>query len=393
MTDQTIETRAIETRARFDIVRYAQGWEDADVLVKAMSASGSTVSTKTGENSGSEAWITKEKSTNSRKSFLSVAAAGDNVLALLLLNPEKIVAADLSQAQLYCLQLRIAAFKNLSYDDFIELMEGKPSQRRCAIATELISHLDEQSRLFWSDKISHIGSVGLGGIGKFERYFAIFRRYILPIIASKRLSNKLFEKMDKTAREEFFDKKWDSWRWRLATKLFFSNTVMGKLGRDPAFFDYVDGKLAQQVRNKVRHAVIDLEPHQNPYMQWILLGYHKYALPMSWRKENYQFIRDRVDRIECFKGPIQEAPGIFDGFNLSDIFEYMSPSLSQEVYSRLLEKAAPDARIVYWNMMVKRKLSENFKGKVRPVDELAKKLKFEDKAFFYSDLVIEDVIS
>lgn len=388
MTDQTIETRA-----RFDIVRYAQGWEDADVLVKAMAASGSTVATKTEAGCGIGNQVIKGENTNSRKSFLSVAAAGDNVLALLLLNPEKIVAADLSQAQLYCLQLRIAAFKYLSYDDFIELMEGTPSQRRCEIAKELIVHLDEQSRLFWSDKIDQIGNVGLGGIGKFEKYFAIFRHYILPIIASKRLSDQLFEKMDKTAREEFFDRKWDSWRWRLATKLFFSNTVMGKLGRDPAFFDYVDEKLAQQVRIKVRHAVIDLEPHQNPYMQWILLGHHRYALPMSWRKENYQFIRDRVDRIECFKGPIQEAPGIFDGFNLSDIFEYMSPSLSQEVYGRLLEKAAPDARIVYWNMMVKRKLSETFKERVRSVDELAKKLKFEDKAFFYSDLVIEDVIS
>ena len=374
LSENAISDQAIETRARFDIIRYAQGWEDAEVLIKALT-------------SGSD----HKKAAG--KHFLSVAAAGDNVLALLLLDPQKIVAADLSQAQLYCLQMRIEAFKHLSYDDFIELMEPTPSNMRRDIARNLISDFEGDMLLFWQEKLDAIEKLGLAGIGKFENYFSLFRRYILPFIASKKTCNELFQKMSAAQREEFFNKKWNNWRWRLATKFFFSEKMMGKLGRDPAFFDYAEGNLPKQVQDKVRHAVINMKPHDNPYMQWILLGHHQYALPLAWRKEHYQTIKDRVDRIEFFKGPIQEASGRFDGFNLSDIFEYMSPSLSREVYEKLLDKAQPDARFVYWNMMVKRQMSVHFSQRVKMNDIEASKLALEDKAFFYSALIIEDVLS
>ena len=46
---------------------------------------------------------------------LSIASAGDNTLALLAEGAE-VVAADLSRAQLACLELRCAAFRQLTYD-------------------------------------------------------------------------------------------------------------------------------------------------------------------------------------------------------------------------------------------------------------------------------------
>ena len=48
--------------------------------------------------------------------MLSIASAGDNCLALLAEGAE-VVAADLSAAQLACLELRCAAFRRLDYDD------------------------------------------------------------------------------------------------------------------------------------------------------------------------------------------------------------------------------------------------------------------------------------
>jgi S-adenosylmethionine-diacylglycerol 3-amino-3-carboxypropyl transferase len=45
-----------------------------------------------------------------------------------------------------------------------------------------------------------------------------------------------------------------------------------------------------------------------------------------------------------------------DGFNLSDIFEYMSPEMFETVYGSILAAAAPGARLVYWNMMAPRRV-------------------------------------
>lgn len=46
-------------------------------------------------------------------------SAGDNTLNLLLENPKKIVAVDLSPAQNAILELKIAAIKNLTYEDYL----------------------------------------------------------------------------------------------------------------------------------------------------------------------------------------------------------------------------------------------------------------------------------
>ena len=35
-------------------------------------------------------------------------------------------------------------------------------------------------------------------------------------------------------RRAFYDEQWDTWRWRLLFRVFFSRFVMGRLGRDPS---------------------------------------------------------------------------------------------------------------------------------------------------------------
>ena len=73
-----------------DAIRYGQCWEDADVLLSGLRVHpGDTV--------------------------LSIASAGDNALALLTRSPERVVAVDVSGAQLACLALRVAAYRCLDH--------------------------------------------------------------------------------------------------------------------------------------------------------------------------------------------------------------------------------------------------------------------------------------
>lgn len=51
-----------------------------------------------------------------------LCSAGDNTLNLLLAGPKKIVAVDLSPAQNAVLELKIAAIKNLTYDDYLLIL-------------------------------------------------------------------------------------------------------------------------------------------------------------------------------------------------------------------------------------------------------------------------------
>src|SRR3972149_6091362 len=89
-----ISARSIEGRASFDIVRYANCWEDADILLRALNVKEGGV-------------------------YLSIASAGDNSLSLLTKNPSKVIAIDINPVQLGCMELRKIAFLDLSYEELL----------------------------------------------------------------------------------------------------------------------------------------------------------------------------------------------------------------------------------------------------------------------------------
>ncbi|MGO9392977.1 DUF3419 family protein [Rhodoblastus sp.] len=351
----------IAEKASFDLIRYAQAWEDADILCEAI-----------GPRPGG--------------SLLSICAAGDNALALLTLDPARVVAVDLSPPQLACLRIRIAAMRRLDHDAFLELLGVHPSARRERLFDSVIAALDPSDQALWNQLRPQALKWGVAYVGKFERYFRIFRHWILPLVHSRATVEGVFAPRSPERRSAFYDACWNTWRWRLMLSLFFSNLVMGKLGRDPAFFDHVDGSLARHVAGRVRHAGVDLDPSVNPYMRSILIGVPGDRLPLAWRAEHYQTIRSRLDRMELVHGDISAAVGKdrFSGFNLSDIFEYMDLSSFEKIYGFLLDCAAPGARLVYWNMMAPRSMPARFDGRARPLIDSAALLSAQDKAFFYS---------
>lgn len=359
----------IASRANFDAIRYAQLWEDADVLVGALdTAPGATL--------------------------VSICSAGDNALAMLLLDPARVVAVDLSPAQIACLAIRIAAYKTLDHAGFIELMGSRPSTRRGELLDSVARKLSADDQAFWAARREGVIAHGLGGVGKFENYFRIFRTWLLPLAQSRATIDEVFRSKPKDERAAFFDQRWNNWRWRLTLKIFFSNFVMGRLGRDPAFFDHVEGSLADHVSRRLRHAGVDLDPTDNPYLHWILKGTHGTALPLAWRLEHFDTIRSRVDRLDLRCGALEAfvATGEkADGFNLSDIFEYMPPDVFASVYGSILTAANPDARLVYWNMMVPRRVPPALSQKVERLEDVETVGKAQDKAFFYSDFVVERV--
>ncbi|MBT8456140.1 MAG: BtaA family protein [Alphaproteobacteria bacterium] len=358
----------IADRARFDRIRYAQLWEDGDVLNAAM-----------GDLAGGE--------------VVSICSAGDNAIGLLLLDPARVHAVDLSPAQLECLYLRIAAYRTLNHEEFLELMGARASARRAELLARTLTGASPETRAFWQALEADVVVHGAAGVGKFETYFRYFSRYLLPLVHSRATIRDIFTPRSPQDRATFFDTRFNTWRWRLLVRLFFSRFMMGRMGRDAAFFDHVEGSVSDHVFRRLRHAGVDTDPSQNPYLHWIMTGTHGDALPVAWRGEHYDTIRARLDRIAPHLGPL-EALVVRDvaGFNLSDIFEYMSPEMTETAYGGLLDMARPGARLVYWNMMAPRRVPPVFADRVETLKPLEDQLKARDMAFFYSDFVVEQVL-
>jgi S-adenosylmethionine-diacylglycerol 3-amino-3-carboxypropyl transferase len=359
----------IADRADFGFVRYANCWEDADVLCAALEpAEGRRV--------------------------LSIASAGDNALALLAGGAD-VVAADISRAQLACLELRCAAFRHLSYEQMLGLLGVRDCPDRGAIYSDLRNDLSNEARDFWDDNPQAVAR-GIIHTGKFERYFRIFRKWVLPLVHGRRTVARLIEEKDADSRRAFYDETWDNRRWRWMFRLFFSRWAMGRLGRDPELFRYVEGSVADRILARARYALAELPTHTNPYLEYILTGRFTAALPRYLRPEHFETIRAGLPRLTLYCGRIEDAAkahgdGGFDGFNLSDIFEYLDPRSSRDLYANLLDHAQPGARLAYWNMLVPRRRPDDLADRVDPLDDLATELFARDRAFFYQSFILEQV--
>lgn len=359
----------IAGRAAFDQIRYAQVWEDADILVEALHpAEGETV--------------------------VSIASAGDNAFALLAEGAERVIAVDLNPAQLACVRLRIEAYRRLDHQGFLELYGSRPSNRRGEFLAVCASELSEEDQRFWRERREDVEANGLGGAGRFERYFRLFRTRVLPLVHGGRTIAQLLAPKSREEREAFFERRWNGWRWRTLVGVFFSRTVMGRLGRDPAFFDQVEGGPARQVARLTRAALVEQDPSVNPYLHWILTGRHGESLPRALRREAFEVIRRRLDRLDVRLATVEalaEQGVQADAFNLSDIFEYMSPAAHEAAYRSVLAASRPGARIAYWNMMAPRRAPAALGDRITPCPEVEARLKPRDKAFFYRDFVVEEV--
>jgi S-adenosylmethionine-diacylglycerol 3-amino-3-carboxypropyl transferase len=361
----------VASRADFSAVRYAQCWEDADVLLDALDVGPGCV-------------------------CLSIASAGDNALALLSRGPARVIALDLNPAQLACLELRVAAYRSLSHPELLELVGSVPSRRRPALYARCRPPLSPEARAFWDAQPAAVAA-GVGGAGKFERYFALFRTYVLPLVHSRGAVARLLRGGPPAQRRRFYARHWDTWRWRLMFRLFFSRFVMGRLGRDPAFFRYVEGDVAGRIRRRAGLAMTQLDPAANPYLQWVFTGRHITALPFALRPENFEPIRAHLGRLEwrcqSLEDYLDAHPDlVVDRYNLSDIFEYMSPGNYHQLLARLAARGRRGGRLAYWNMLAPRSRPESMADRLRPLTELAERLFAQDKAAFYSRFVVEEII-
>jgi len=369
-------TSEAAAHADFSQIRYAQVWEDADVLVAALQP-------------------------KPEHTLLSIASAGDNALALLA-SGARVIALDLNPAQLACLELRVAAYAELSHSELLDLIgsrgsDGDSASRRAGLYQRCRSRLSADAKKFWNARPADIAG-GIGSAGKFERYFALFGKRVMPLIHSRATVERLLRGGTREERETFYRERWDTWRWRLLFRIFFSRFVMGRFGRDPSFFRYVEGSVADRILARTRHALTELNPADNPYLQWILTGRHTTALPFALRAENFEAIRANLHRLEWRQQSVeeflaQEPEMKLDGANLSDIFEYMSEANTAALLERVASACHAGARLAYWNMLAPRSRPESLAPRLRSLDELAAKLFALDKAFFYSRFMVEEVMS
>src|SRR3989344_6154931 len=177
-------------------INYSQSWEPPAVLREALRV-------------------------DSADTVLSVTSGGDNTLALLLDDPKRIVSVDSNPAQTELLRLKIAAIRSYSYGELLTFLGYRSASvdARARLSEKLVQRLPR------GDLLEPVPD-GVVHSGKFDRFLLFFSSRVLPLIHSQSEAVALCDSRSLADQMEFFQKRWNTWRWRLAFRFMAGEAML-----------------------------------------------------------------------------------------------------------------------------------------------------------------------
>lgn len=364
----------VQKRAVFQKIVYSQCWEDPVIAAE-------------GLDLGPD------------DDLLCLSSAGCNVLALSLRRPRSITAIDFSAAQNHLLALKIAALQTLSWAEYVRFLGARPSMSRVSVyRTRVRRELGDDARAYW-DACEDDLAPGIIHQGRFQKYLLMFRRHILPLIHSQATIERLGQLETREERERFYDQVWDNRRWRALFTVFFGRAVMSRLGRDPAFFQFVDKKsVGAEFLGRARRALIETAACDNHFLQYVLWGGYPDLErgPIYLRESSFATLRETTPRIRIVRSDLEShlstlADGELSALYLSDLCEWVSAPHFEEMLCQIARATRAGGRMVYWNLLVPRSRPEALADMIDHHGELSRSLHARDQAFVYGSFHVESI--
>jgi S-adenosylmethionine-diacylglycerol 3-amino-3-carboxypropyl transferase len=298
--------------------------------------------------------------------IVAIASGGCNVLSYLTGDPARITAVDLSSAHVALNRLKLVAANRLpSWEVFYRFFGAADDEANVAAYDRLIApHLDSQSRIYWEGRSLHqLGRRRIsifarnayrhGVLGRFIGVtHALCRAYgvdLSELLVARTLEEQrlFFE----TTLAPLFDKR--AVRWATANRL----SLYG-LGIPPAQYEALagDSDMRHVLRARLERLTCGFSLDDN-YFAWQAFG-RSYAanasgpLPPYLRREHFDAVRARVDRVEVLNRSITEylagcADASRDRYVLLDAQDWMTDTQLDELWREITRTARPGARVIF----------------------------------------------
>ena len=180
-------------------------------------------------------------------------------------------------------------------------------------------------------------------------------------------------------------------------RMFFNKIFIGNFGRAPESFRYAAmSKISEHYFEKAKRALVDIPVFDNYFVAYILTGSYgiQNSIPPYLKQENFECLKQGVHKISLYTARLENflttiSANSFSKFNLSDVFEAMSPEKTQAVFYEILRTGKNGAILAYWNNLVKRSSPESLRPYFEQDTESSAALYKKDRAFFYERFVVE----
>ncbi len=305
--------------------------------------------------------------------LLTISSGGCNVLNYLVHRPAKIVAVDLNANHMSLLRLKLAALRHLpDYEAFYNFFgHGQHRDNVANYHRYLRDHLDPLTRSFWETSDWPGRTIGPKRIGYFQRglynqaKLGQFFRVVHGIARTiRRDPSRRLTARSRADQERIFDEVFDPlFRNKLIRWLGRQPVAVYSLGIPPSQHEAMlresgnDGaKLFDTYHERVRRLACGF-PLEDNYFAWQAFGRRydheqRKAIPDYLKEENYQTLREMVDRVETHVASLTDylgaaAPGSLNGFILLDSQDWMPPPVIDELWGEIARVGAPDTRVIF----------------------------------------------
>lgn len=323
---------------------------------------------------------------NPEDTVLCITGSGARSLDLLIDSPKQIVSIDFNASQNHLLELKIAAFKTLSYEEMLSFFGVRTATNRLETFKRLESLLSNEANAFWSVNLKDIER-GIIYCGTWEKLlkgmlrFAFFRKSII---------RKLFSANTLSEQSEIWKAKWNNGVWRFFLKIMSNRFLWVKIIREPgaqlipkefSVYDYMN--------NRLEHMSSRFQLKNNHFANLIFQG--KYSenciLPHHLQEQNFERIKANIDRIQIVTDSLldylPEHENRFTKFSLSDFSSYAPTEMYSAIWNAVITSAEPSALFCERHFLVKRNPEMQFVNLRRNTD-MENKLNLQDESFIYT---------
>lgn len=294
----------------------------------------------------------------------SICGSGARVLPLIAKNPGQLDCVDLAREQLLLCELRLAAARKLSHEEYLFLLGYRgglfatgdsPRATTEDDRFELFKSLDlsDDCRRFWEEKREAWEPRGFIFLGKWESHFQklgkLFRNYL-------RLDMRpIFEAHSMAEQLELFDKHWKPIVFSTFLRLVANEYVFNRF----LYKGHFSGASHHRTESRPPYQFIDEEftrlftttlVRKNYFLQILFLGgiYYEEGLPIEAQASTLAAVRKSKTKVNYRQENLLEVlkGSAYDFISLSDTISYLPDEAAGKILQSLPADTPSGSQVV-----------------------------------------------
>lgn len=292
----------------------------------------------------------------------SIAGSGARCLPLISKNPKEIDVVDMSESQLFLVELRFQAMKALTYGEYLFFMGyrgavqgARPSPHRADLFSKI--ELSEKARAYWQERITGWENTGFIRLGKWESHFQKLGMLFRDVLRCD--FSKVFAANSLEEQKELYQKAWPHLRWNSFIRVAASEYVFNKY-LYKGHFSGRDGKTeerssSQFIMDEFKRVFMTQLVRQNYFMQTLFLGKIQYeeGLPLEAHLNVFEAVKKSQTKVNYVLGNLVELlpRHAYSFISLSDTISYLEDQDANDLLQKLHLNTPSGARIVIRSFM------------------------------------------